>query len=92
VSGPLTKVAEIELLGQRFDLAKNGRFTLCREEWDAYGRPIATEVPLTVDSLRGGRAASEMDVLQALLDALGDATQRLQSHRDARLGAGREGE
>jgi hypothetical protein len=85
---PLQKVAEIDLLGTKFDLAKNGHFTLCTVGSDAYGRPMARAVGAreylsTVDPVQA---------FQSLLDILGDTVQRLQTHRDARLDRAREKE
>ena len=76
---PLVKIAEIEILGIRYDLAKNGHYAICSIGTDAYGKPIATQVTLP----------STSDHIQALLDLLGDAMSRLQVHRDSRLDKGK---
>lgn len=98
---PLVKVAEIELAGEKMELAKNCKFYLVKpDEPDAYGRPVAKAVdPLDWIASSAGLETSRPDLLrgrvQALLDALGDALQRLQQQRDARLApraSGGEGE
>jgi hypothetical protein len=47
---PLRKIAEIELCGERYDLARNGEgFKLVKAECpDAYGRPVARVVECAV--------------------------------------------
>jgi hypothetical protein len=98
-SSKLQRITEIEILGRKFDLAKNGGYKLCLVESDAYGNPRAEEIQLWdvaglvewTESLNGG-ANHQAYVMQALLNLAGDALVRLQSHRDARLGTSGEGE
>ncbi|HKV10740.1 MAG TPA: hypothetical protein VJ725_21545 [Thermoanaerobaculia bacterium] len=85
----LQKVAEVELAGERFDIAKNGGFHLVRAgSLDAYGRPFATPVDVE-DYLYDSGDGFVHAKAQALLDALGEALVKLQGQRDLRLG--REG-
>jgi hypothetical protein len=84
---PLQPIAEITLLGEKYDLAKNGSFALVRTEPDDYGRPRAKRVDV-VNLLFAGREVvrgQEMQavkIVEALLDLLGDAHLRLQQQRD----------
>lgn len=93
---PLQPIAEITLLGEKYDLAKNGTFALVRTAPDDYGRPRAKRVDI-VELLFAGREVvrgQEMQAVktvEALLDLLGDAYVRLQQHRDVRLGREAEG-
>lgn len=81
----LQKVAVVELGGVRFDIAKNGGFHLvCMAGPDAYGNPVAEEVPVHRFLSPTGKLQEER--CQALLDALGEALVKLQWQRDLRLG------
>lgn len=84
----LQKIAEIEILGEKYTLAANGEGCLVRldsQDKDAFGNPVARVVPIEGWLLEGGGTAK----FQALLDELVKAHRSTQSHRDARLG-GRE--
>lgn len=92
---PLKKIAEIEICGEKFDLAKNGRFTLVRTEPDAYGDMRGDEVELRyfiwTDQQKSVGAAGEtgivaVDRFRAVLDLLGEAYQALAQARAMRLG------
>lgn len=95
---PLTPVAQVEILGEKFDVARNGGYHLVRIGEDDYGRPKADRVDLVtflypgMEVVRGdGMAACKK--AQALLDVLGKTLEALRTQRDARLGVGRgEGE
>lgn len=80
----LTEIASIELLGEKFKLGKNGKVCLVEERVDAWGNSYGSEVDLK-NWLEGvGFLGS-----QALLDALGEAHQRLRQSRDSKLGVGK---
>lgn len=81
-STPLEKVGEIELLGERFDLARDGKFYLCRATTDAYGKSCAKIEG--VDELLDKH--EPFSLVQALLDALGEVVVSLRHERDVRLG------
>jgi hypothetical protein len=86
---PLKKVAEVEICGERFDLAKNGRFTLVRTSPDAYGEPRGEEVDLQGylhTPVREPGQAYPVERFRAVLDLLGEAYQALASARSMRLG------
>lgn len=79
--GKLRKVAEVEILGERYDVARNGRYRLvCEIGKDDYGQPIN-------QALLGGdfSGAGEMwNFCEALIDCLGEALEKLQGHEAAR--------
>jgi hypothetical protein len=93
---PLTLIAQVDLQGERFDIARNGGYHLVRIEEDDYGQPRATRVHLAEflfpDSEKiSGEKLVAHDKAQALLDVLGKTLEGLRTQRDARLGVGREG-
>lgn len=77
---PLRKIAEIELDGRVYALGKNGSYCLVDESSkDAWGRPIGVEV-FDIKNLSS-----------ALLDALGEAIEKIRSmemERERRMGKG----
>lgn len=80
---PLRKIAEIEILGQRYDLARNGRFALVEpREDDAYGRPVSREINLR----QWLNSKDTVEKFQALLDLLGESVTKLQAVGDLRRG------
>lgn len=90
---PLKKIAEIEICGEKFDLAKNGRFTLVRTKPDAYGDMRGEEVWVgawlnkdAVDPCDGTLTITAEDRFRAVLDLLGEAYQALAQARAMRLG------
>ncbi len=78
---PLRKITEIELAGERFDIARgeNGYSLVRNATPDAYGRPVAFEVPL---------AAVELHHVDSLIDLLGQALEREQARADLRRAEG----
>jgi hypothetical protein len=80
----LTKIAEAELGGQRYDIARNGEHChlVVEDGEDAYGKPIHRRVALE-------KAVPE-GLLQALLDAYGEALVALRSAKDMNLKRGPE--
>lgn len=91
----LKRVCEIEICGEKFDLAKNGRFTLVRTSPDAYGEPRGEEVEarefIWTDqqgspSKPGETGILAVDRFRAVLDLLGEAYQALAAARSMRLG------
>lgn len=88
----LTKIAELDLDGQRLDVAKGGEhFHLVRaDERDDYDRPKATRLDLEEFLTRREKLAEAMfrepELIlaraQALLDALGEALVALRAGRD----------
>jgi hypothetical protein len=88
----LQRVATVELLGEKLDIAKNGHFHLVRMEMDDYGEPRAIRLHLR-DWLSTGDVTAEYAYakVQALLDLLGETLAGLRSQRDARLGVGNGG-
>ncbi len=96
---PLQKIGELTLAGEHYDLARNGAYCLVRDKGlDAYGRPVAEVVelgPWIVKSVAGGpnvNVVLQADRLQALLDALGEATTALVGKDDMRRAAMAGGE
>lgn len=94
-SKPLTPIAQVEILGEKFDVARNGGYHLVRVKEDDYGQPRAAQVEL-FEFLFGGlnqqgnpTAVAASNRAQALLDVLGKTLEALRSQRDARLGVGR---
>lgn len=92
---PLKKLAEIEICGEKFDLAKNGRFALVRTTKDAYGEPRGEVVDLHVfvwtdrqnpKEQPGDTGIIAIDRFKAVLDLLGEAYQALAQARAMRLG------
>lgn len=72
------KIGEVELLGEAFDLCRNGTFALMRIVGvDDYLNPIWRKVP--VESLTHGQ-------IQALINLVGETAVRLQGQRDLRRG------
>lgn len=88
----LTEIAEIELLGSKYKLGKNGKVCLVQESPDCWGK-IRGEV-ITLTHWLGASALTEEQEkkVQALLDQLGDALSRLRQSRDSKLGVGQKGE
>lgn len=88
MSDKLQRIAEIELNGRKFDVARNGHYRLVEEAGrDAYDNPIYREAIDTGWSLDECKNA-----IDGLVDLLGDALTRLQSQRDSRLGRGENGD
>lgn len=89
---PLTEIAEIELLGVKYKLGKNGNVRLVTEGPDCWGKIRGDEISLAqwlgVSALNPGLE----EKIQALLDQLGDALSRLRQSRDSKLGVGSQGE
>ena len=89
---PLRKVAEIEILGKRYDIARNGSYALVEPRGiDAYGSAIFEEVDLVKWlAPQGLNTEVQKDAtdrkLRALLDLLGDALTKLQGIGDLRRG------
>jgi hypothetical protein len=91
---PLRKIAEIELAGEKLDLARNGEhYHLVRaEQQDAYGRPVARKVPPHAFLVeRAGNCDDEWslrsDRAQALVDLIGELLTQIQGQKDLRLAA-----
>jgi hypothetical protein len=84
---PLRKVAEIELCGERFDLARNGRFELVRNlPPDAYGRAVAVAVEAG-DLLSREPSAAGARYIDALVQLTGELLVKLQGQRDLQQAA-----
>lgn len=89
----LRKIAELELKGQRYDLARNGEhYHLVKTDPDDYGQPRGVKVALG-SFLRGNGQPSQslaldvnqaVDGAQALLDVLGETVEKVQSLQAAR--------
>lgn len=77
----LRKVAEIELAGVRYDVAKNGHYRLVHEvSRDDYGNPVYR-------ALVGGSfsdVGKMWKFTEALIDCLGEALEKLKAFEDAR--------
>lgn len=72
----LHRVAQIELLGRSYDLAQNDHYHLVASRGpDVYGTPTyeLAELPGTVGDCR--------DLIGALVDALGDALDKLKAEQ-----------
>lgn len=85
---PLTEIAEIDLLGEKYKLGKNGKVSLVRESLDAWGKIRGDEVTLTHWLGASALTEDQERKVQALLDQLGDALSRLRQSRDSKLGVG----
>lgn len=85
---PLTEIAEIDLLGEKYKLGKNGKVSLVRESLDAWGKVRGDEVTLAAWLGSSGMLPEQEEKVQALLDQLGDALSRLRQSRDSKLGVG----
>lgn len=91
---PLQKIAEIEIAGEKFDLAKNGTCCLVTTVIDAYGQPKGEAVDLEKWLFTGTAKQAQtrqeeiIAKVDALLNLLGDAYSRLRQQKDARLGTG----
>jgi cytochrome b involved in lipid metabolism len=84
----LQRIAEIEINGKKYDLAKNGQFRLVEAKGkDAYGSQV-----FQVVSYRHYSSDILALYVDGLLDLLGDALTRLQTQRDSRLGRGENGD
>lgn len=96
MSEKLQPIGTIKILGEEYDVARNGNFHLVKSAGvDAYDRPVAHVVSLQNILLPSGgqysgevltRAAKGARFMQALLDALGESMVRLQGQRDLRRG------
>lgn len=72
----LTKIAELELAGDSYHLARNGHFKLVEKAAeDVYGTVSYKEVPYK---------DFDPELIDAILDALGEKIVQLQSARDMR--------
>ncbi len=87
---PLTEIAEIDLLGEKFKLGKNGKVSLVKESPDAWGKIRGDAITLAHWLGSSGMLPEQEDKVQALLDLLGDALFRLRQRRDNKLGIGQE--
>jgi hypothetical protein len=89
---PLTEISEIDLLGEKFKLGKNGKVCLVKESLDCWGK-VRGEI-VSLNTWLGLSALPEQTEtkIQALLDQLGDALSRLRQSRDSKLGVGQKGE
>lgn len=85
---PLTEIAEVELLGTKYKLGKNGNVRLVRESPDCWGKIRGEEVTLSNWLGSSGMLPEQEEKIQALLDQLGDALSRLRQSRDSKLGVG----
>lgn len=85
---PLTEIAEIDLLGEKFKLGKNAKVTLVKESLDAWGKVRGDTVTLAHWLGASALTADQEQKVQALLDQLGDALSRLRQSRDSKLGVG----
>lgn len=81
----LTEIASIELLGEKFKLGKNGKVCLVKDKEDAWGNSYGKDIELSDWLSSVGLIVGS----QALLDALGEAHQRLRQSRDSKLGVGK---
>lgn len=90
---PLQQIAEIQIDGENYDIAKNGGdFHIVRQKGpDAYGRPIATKLDIS-DFLGGSCDSHYKRRQQALLNLLGNALVSVRTQRDARLRTSGEAE
>lgn len=88
---PLTEIAEIELIGTKYKLGKNGKVSLVRESLDVWGKIRGEEVTLTHWLGASALTPNQEEKIQALLDQLGDALSRLRQSRDSKLGVGQAG-
>jgi hypothetical protein len=83
MSEKLHKIARIKLGDKEYDLAKNGNFRIVDTSGlDAYGAPVAEEVPPKNWATQAG--------VQELTDALGEAWEKINSYtaaRERRMGA-----
>lgn len=89
---PLTEIAEIELLGVKYKLGKNGNVRLVTEAPDCWGKIRGEEVTLAHWIGASALTPEQESKIQALLDQLGDALSRLRQSRDSKLGVGQQGE
>lgn len=87
---PLTEIAEIDLLGEKYKLGKNGNVTLVKESLDAWGKVRGDAITLAHWLGSSGMIPEQEEKVQALLDQLGDALARLRQSRDSKLGIGKE--
>lgn len=85
----LTEIAEVDLLGEKYKLGKNGKVSLVKESPDCWGKIRGEEVTLA-SWLEGEMHPEQEKKIQALLDQLGDALSRLRQSRDSKLGMGKE--
>lgn len=95
MSEKLQKIGTITVLGEEYDVAKNGNFHLVKAAGeDAYGRPVAHLVVLDNFFRQPGQQSGEHlaaairsgKILQAMIDALGEKMVALQAQRDMRRG------
>jgi hypothetical protein len=89
---PLTEIGEIELLGIKYKLGKNGNVRLVTEAPDVWGKIRGEEVTLSHWLGASALTSQQEEKVQALLDHLGDALSRLRQSRDSKLGVGQQGE
>jgi hypothetical protein len=89
----LTEIAEIELLGTKYKLGKNGKVSLVSESLDCWGKIRGQEITLSNWLGSSGMLPEQEEKVQALLDQLGDALSRLRQSRDSKLlSVGQKGE
>lgn len=89
IVAPLTPVSTLEILGENYDLAKNGQdFHLVQHrEPDAYGRPVARRVALS-DWISEQRLLQPTYIsvgearVQSLLNVIGQSLSRIKSLED----------
>ncbi len=86
----LTEIGEIDLLGEKYKLGKNGKVSLVRESLDCWGKIRGVEITLAHWLGAGALTEDQDKKVQALLDQLGDALFRLRQRRDSKLGIGQE--
>lgn len=86
----LTEIGEIELLGTKYKLGKNGNVRLVQESPDCWGKIRGEEITLTHWLGASALTPNQEEKVQALLDQLGDALSRLRQSRDSKLGVGKE--
>lgn len=86
----LTEIAEVDLLGEKYKLGKNGKVSLVRESLDCWGKIRGEEITIANWLGSSGMLPEQEQKVQALLDQLGDALSRLRQSRDSKLGMGKE--
>jgi hypothetical protein len=80
------KIAEVEIAGEKYDLASNGRGRLVtNEKIDIYGKSIAEEVDLV--EWIGISNVKSISRVQGLIDLLVQYARQLRQSRESRLGS-----
>lgn len=90
----LRKIAEVVLGEEKFDLARNGEgfYLVKNEDEDAYGHPVARLVDIESFVFATGSAVAVtilgIERVKALIDLVGELTERVQRQNDLAHAAG----